>query len=133
MNSECQLIEQILKGLMTPNNEERRKNESQLMELMQKNKMGLVLCLTQILNSTSDPSCALYAAVIARKLIQVPEGESCNSSWKSAPEDIKEQIKTNLMNVLIKCNDKNLKKKLEVLSEIYMKVFHLIKKNGKQF
>jgi hypothetical protein len=37
------------------------------------------------------------------------------------------------MNVLIKCNDKNLKKKLEILSEIYMKVFHLIKKNGKQF
>ena len=123
MNSECQLIEQILKGLMTPNNEERRKNESQLMELMNKNKIGLVLCLTQILNSTSDPSCALYAAVIARKLIQVPEGESCNSSWKSAPDDIKEQIKTNLMNVLIKCNDKNLKKKIgSIVGNLYESV-----------
>ena len=123
MNSECQMIEQILKGLMTPNNEERRKNESQLMELMQKNTIGLVLCLTQILNSTSDPSCALYAAVISRKLIQVPDGESCNSSWKLASEDIKEQIKSNLMNVLIKCNDKNLKKKIgNIVANLYESV-----------
>ena len=48
MNSECQLVEQIIKGLMTPNNDERRKNESQLIELMKKNKMYLVLCFTQI-------------------------------------------------------------------------------------
>ena len=112
MNSESELVQQIIKGLMTPNNEERRKNESQLMELIQKNKMGLVLCLTQILNTSSDPSCLLYSAVIARKLIQVPESESYNQSWKSAPNDIKEQIKTNLMTVLIKCTDKSLKKKI---------------------
>ena len=115
MTSEFQIVEQILKGLMTPNNEERRKNESQLMELMQKNSMGLVLCLTQILDTTSDPQSALYSAVIARKLIAVPENESYNSNWKKAPEEIKEQIKNNLMKVLIKCNDKNLKKKLEIL------------------
>ena len=105
MNSESELVQKIIQGLMTPNNEERRKNEAQLMELMQKNKMGLVLCLTQILNTATDHSCLLYSAVIARKLIQVPESESYNQSWKSAPEDIKEQ-------------------------EIYMKVSHLIMKNG---
>lgn len=123
MNSECQLVEQILKGLMTPNNDERRKNESQLMELMEKNKIGLVLCLTQILNSSTDASVLLYSAVITRKLIQVPEGENYNSSWKSAPEDIKEQIKTNLMNVLIKCNDKSLKKKIgNIVGNLYESV-----------
>jgi len=123
MNSECQLVEQILKGLMTPNNEERKKNESQLMELMQKNKIGLVLCLTQILNSSTDSSCLLYSAVIARKLISVPEDESYNSYWISAPEDIKEQIKTNLMNVLIKCNDKSLKKKIgNIVGNLYQSV-----------
>ena len=116
MPSEYQIVEQVIKGLMNPNNEERRKNESQLMELMQKNKMGLVLYLTQILEKTSDSSIALYAAVITRKLIQVPEGESYNTSWKSAPEKIKEQIKSNLMEVLIKCNDKNLKKKNRIYS-----------------
>ena len=123
MTSEYQIVEQILKGLLTPNNEERRKNESQLMELMQKNKIGLVLCLTQILKTTSDPTSALYSAVIARKLLQVPESETYNACWKSAPNDIKEQIKANLMEVLIKCNDKNLKKKIgNIVGTLYESV-----------
>ena len=123
MNSESELVQTIIKGLMNPNNEERRKNESQLMDLMQKNKMGLVLCLTQILSSSTDPSCLLYSAVIARKLIQVPENETYNQSWKSASEEIKEQIKTNLMNVLIKCNDKSLKKKIgNIVGNLYESV-----------
>ena len=120
MSNEYQLVEQIIKGLMNPNNEERKKNEAQLMDLMQKNKIGLVLCLTQILDLSTDSSCILYAAVIARKLIQVPEGESSNISWKSAPNDIKEQIKDNLMKVLIKCTDKNLKKKIgNIVGNLY--------------
>ena len=120
MSNEYQLVEQIIKGLMNPNNEERKKNEAQLMDLMQKNKIGLVLCLTQILDLSTDSSCILYAAVIARKLIQVPEGESSNLSWKSAPNDIKEQIKDNLMKVLIKCKDKNLKKKIgNIVGNLY--------------
>ena len=120
MSNEYQLVEQIIKGLMNPNNEERKKNEAQLMDLMQKNKIGLVLCLTKILDLSTDSSCILYAAVIARKLIQVPEGESSNLSWKSAPNDIKEQIKDNLMKVLIKCTDKNLKKKIgNIVGNLY--------------
>ena len=123
MNSECQLVEQIIKGLMTPNNEERRKNEEQLLDLMQKNTIGLVLCLTQILNSSTDPSVLLYCAVISRKLIQSPEGENYNPNWKSAQPEIKEQIKTNLMNVLIKCNDKSLKKKIgNIVGNLYESV-----------
>ena len=123
MNSETELVQEIIKGLMTPNNEERRKKESQLMELIQKNKMGLVLCLTQILTTSSDQNCILYSAVIARKLIQVPENESYNESWKSAPDNIKEQIKSNLMNALIYCKDKSLKKKIgNIVSNLYESV-----------
>ena len=36
MNADSKIIEPILKGLLTNNNEERRKNESQIMELMKK-------------------------------------------------------------------------------------------------
>ena len=123
MNSESQLVEQILKGLMTPNNEERKKNESQLMQLMNKNKIGLVLCLTQILNLSTDSTCLTYAAVLARKLIAVPEGESYNPCWKSSPNNIKEEIKANLMNALIKCNDKSLKKKIgNIVGNLYQSV-----------
>jgi hypothetical protein len=130
MNSECQLVEQVLKGLMTPNNEERRKNESQLIELMQKNQIGLVLCLTQILNSSTDSSCLLYSAVIARKLIQIKDNELCNPNWKSASQDIKDQIKTNLMNVLIKCTDKSLKKKI---GDIIINLYESISNNSEKW
>ncbi len=123
MTSEYQIVEQIIKGLLNPNNEERRKNESQLMELIQKNKIGLVLCLTQILKTTSDETSATYSAVISRKLLQVPESEGFNACWKSAPNDIKEQIKSNLMEVLIKCKDKKLKKKIgNVVGTLYESV-----------
>jgi hypothetical protein len=123
MTSEYQIVEQIIKGLLNPNNEERRKNESQLMELIQKNKIGLVLCLTQILKTTSDETSATYSAVISRKLLQVPESEGYNACWKSAPNDIKEQIKSNLMEVLIKCKDKKLKKKIgNVVGTLYESV-----------
>ena len=46
MSSELQLVESILKGLNTPNNEERKNFEMKLAELMNKNTIGLVLCLS---------------------------------------------------------------------------------------
>ena len=46
MSSELQLVESILKWLNTPNNEERKNYEMKLEELIQKNTIGLVLCLS---------------------------------------------------------------------------------------
>ena len=111
MNAESQMIEPILKGLMTNNNEERRQNESKIIELIKKNKIGLVLCLTQIINASTDSQTVLYAAVISRKLLLIPENQKVNPNWASAPNEIKEEIKTNLMNALVKFNDKFMKKK----------------------
>ena len=111
MNAESKMIEPLLKGLLNPNNEERRKNESQIIDLMKKNKIGLVLCLTQIINSSEDSQAVLYAAVISRKLLIIPENQTTNPNWVSAPNEIKEEIKTNLMKALVKFNDKFMKKK----------------------
>ena len=111
MSEESKMIEPILKNLLSPNNEERRKNEAQILELIKKNKIGLVLCLTQILNSSQEKEVVLYAAVISRKLLVVPENQNVNQNWVSAPNDIKEQIKTNLINALVKFTDKFMKKK----------------------
>lgn len=112
MNSELQLVEEIIKGLMTPNNEERRKSEAQLQELMNKNKIGLVLCLSQLLNEQKDNTIHTYCAVICQKLLKVPEGESVNPVWKNAPNEIKEQIKEKVITALINCTDRKLKKKI---------------------
>ena len=123
MNAESQMIETLLKGLLTPNNEERRKNESQIIELMKKNKIGLVLCFTQIIKESSDSKAVLYAAVISRKLLLIPENKDVNQSWISASNEIKEEIKKNLMNALIKCNEKFMKKKIiDIIGILYQSV-----------
>ncbi len=123
MNADSKIIEPILKGLLTNNNEERRKNESQIMELMKKNKIGLVLCLTQIIVSSEDPQAALYAAVISRKLLLIPENKEVNPNWVSAPNEIKEEIKTNLMKALVKFNDKFMKKKIiDIIGILYQSI-----------
>ena len=83
MSSELQLVESILKGLNTPNNEERKNYEMQLGELMQKNTIGLVLCLSQILNQSQELSLLTYASVVMRKLLQTKENESVNPHWKN--------------------------------------------------
>ena len=110
MNAELQIVEQVIKGLNTPNNEERRKAEAQLQDLISKNKIGLVLCLCQILTEKDDQTLLTYCAVIAQKLVKVPEGESCNPDWKAASNEIKEQIKEKLISALLKCTNKSLKK-----------------------
>ena len=123
MNAESKMIEPLLKGLLNPNNEERRKNESQIIDLMKKNKIGLVLCLTQIINSSEDSQAVLYAAVISRKLLIIPENQTTNPNWVSAPNEIKEEIKTNLMKALVKFNDKFMKKKIiDIIAILYQSI-----------
>ena len=123
MSEESKMIEPILKNLLSPNNEERRKNEAQILELIKKNKIGLVLCLTQILNSSQEKEVVLYAAVISRKLLVVPENQNVNQNWVSAPNDIKEQIKTNLINALVKFTDKFMKKKIvDIIGVLYQSI-----------
>ena len=124
MSSELQLVESILKGLNTPNNEERKNFEMKLAELMNKNTIGLVLCLSQIINQSSDMSLLTYASVVMRKLIQTKENESVNPYWKNASNEMKEEIKKNVLTALVNCNDKSLKKKYgDIVSNICESVF----------
>jgi hypothetical protein len=125
MSSELQLVESILKGLNTPNNEERKNFEMKLAELMNKNTIGLVLCLSQIINQSSDMSLLTYASVVMRKLIQTKENESVNPYWKNASNEMKEEIKKNVLTALVNCNDKSLKKKYcDIVSNICESVFN---------
>ena len=124
MSSELQLVESILKGLNTPNNEERKNYEMQLGELMQKNTIGLVLCLSQILNQSQELSLLTYASVVMRKLLQTKENESVNPHWKNASNEMKEEIKKNVLTALVNCNEKSLKKKYcDIVSNICESVF----------
>ncbi len=125
MSSELDLVVSVLKGLNTPNNEERKNSEMKLGELMQKNTIGLVLCLSQIINQSTDMSLLTYASVVMRKLIQTKENESINPHWKNASNDMKEEIKKNVLTALVNCNEKSLKKKYaDIVSNICESVFN---------
>ncbi|MBP5724153.1 MAG: hypothetical protein J6X18_11365, partial [Bacteroidales bacterium] len=46
-----------------------------------------------------------------------------NQNWVSAPNDIKEQIKTNLINALVKFTDKFMKKKIvDIIGVLYQSI-----------
>ena len=45
MNNEIELVQNLLAGLSNQNNEERKKNENQLVELIKQNTLSLSLCL----------------------------------------------------------------------------------------
>ena len=125
MSSELQLVESILKGLNTPNNEERKNYEMQLGELMQKNTIGLVLCLSQILNQSQELSLLTYASVVMRKLLQTKENESVNPHWKNVSNEVKEEIKKKIITSFVNCNEKSLKKKYcDIVSNICESVFN---------
>ena len=129
MNSDLQLVENVLQGLMTPNNEERKKAELQLAELMQKNTIGLVLYLSQIINQNADNSILTYSSVVMRKLIQVKENETVNVHWKNANNEMKEEIKKNVLNALLNCNDKSLKKKYgDIASNLCENIYNNVEK-----
>ena len=114
-SSELQLVEDTLKGLLNPNNEQRRAAEQKLEQLMS-NKIGLVLCLSQLLTTTSDLGILTYAAVIIKKIIKIKENEEVSAVWKEATPEMKEQIKHNTLSALVACKNKNLLKKIAAVA-----------------
>ena len=68
MNNEIELVQNLLAGLSNQNNEERKKNENQLVELIKQNTLGLSLCLSNILTKLDSNNVILtYCAVFLRK------------------------------------------------------------------
>ena len=116
MNNEIELVQNLLAGLSNQNNEERKKNENQLVELIKQNTLGLSLCLSNILTKLDSNNVILtYCAVFLRKLLKAKDSETVNPHWKEGTNEMKESIKSNVLNALVNCQDKSLKKKLLML------------------
>ena len=109
-SSELQLVETTLKGLLTPNNEDRRKAESQLSQMMS-NPIGLVLCFSHLLQH-SDVGVASYAAVLIKKLIKPKDSEDVAKVWLDASPEMKDNIKLNCITALFNCKNKSLSRKI---------------------
>ena len=126
MNNEIELVQNLLAGLSNQNNEERKKNENQLVELIKQNTLGLSLCLSNILTKLDSNNVILtYCAVFLRKLLKAKDSEKVNPHWKNGTNEMKESIKSNVLNALVNCQDKSLKKIIaDVISALCESIYH---------
>ena len=114
------IIQNKISGLSNQNNEERTKCENQLGELIQQNRLGLSLCLSNILNKPDTNNVILtYCAVILWNfLLKVKDSETINEFWKNGTNEMKESIKSKI---------NHLKKKLLMLLMFYANLFIIVK------
>ena len=110
-SNDTSMVEQVIKGLLLPDNTLRKEAEVKLQSLLAQ-KEPLCICLTHLLTTSQDPLVQSYAAVITRKLFIVKDDEISSAIWKSFSNDSKTQIKTNLLSALTSQNTPQIKKKI---------------------
>ena len=101
--SDIAMIEQIIKGLLLPDNTARKEAESKLTSLLA-NKEPLCICLSQLLNTSTDPLVQTYAAIIIRKLFIIKDDEVDSDIWKQFKPEAKTAIKANLLSTRLRQN-----------------------------
>ena len=109
--NEC---EQMLKGLLLPDNEKRKIAESQLQQCLSsnQNKEKLVLYCSFLLLKSTDLGVQTYCAIIIRKVFLPNEKEETNELYKILLEGNKNQLKINLLNSLQTISNNSLRKKI---------------------
>ena len=109
--NEC---EQMLKGLLLPDNEKRKIAESQLQQCLSsnQNKEKLVLYCSFLLLKSTDLGVQTYCAIIIRKVFLPNEKEETNELYKILLEGNKNQLKMNLLNSLQTISNNSLRKKI---------------------
>jgi hypothetical protein len=106
--------EQMLKGLLVPDNETRKKAEAQLQQCLSsnQNKEKLTLYCSLLLLQTTDLGVQQYCAIIIRKVFLPNEKEESNQFLKSLSPDSKNQLKLNLLNALQSITNNSIRKKI---------------------
>ena len=106
--------EQMLKGLLLPDNEKRKIAESQLQQCLSsnQNKEKLVLYCSFLLLKSTDLGVQTYCAIIIRKVFLPNEKEETNELYKILSSENKNQLKLNLLNSLQTINNNSLRKKI---------------------
>ena len=114
--SEQELIqcEEMLKGLLLPDNNLRNKAQSQLQTCLSniKNKEALSLYCSILLLKSTDLNVQTYCALILRKIFFTSEKEISNEAVKNFSNQNKTEIKNNLLLSLQKTQNKSLQKKI---------------------
>ena len=111
--SEQELVqcEEMLKGLLLPDNTKRNKAQSQLQICLSniKNKEALSLYCSILLLKSTDLNVQTYCALILRKIFFTSEKEISNEAVKNFSAQNKEEIKKNLLLSIQNTQNKSLK------------------------
>ena len=105
--------ENMLKGLLLPDNNARSISEAQLQEYLStnQNKEKLAIFCSQLLTNSNDLSVQIYCAIIIRKIFMVSD-DKVSDIVKFFSNETKQILKNNLLNALNTCNNKGLLKKI---------------------
>ena len=106
--------EQMLHGLLLPENEKLKIAESQLKKCLSssQNKEKLTLYCSLLLLKTTDLGVQTYCAIIIRKVFLPNEKEETNELYKILSPESKNQLKFNLLNALQVITNNSLRKKI---------------------
>ena len=124
--------EEMLKGLLLPDNEKRKKAESQLQVCLSsnQNKEKLVLYCSLLLLKTTDLGVQTYCAIITRKVFLPNEKEESNPFYKTLSVESKSQIKLSLLNGLQSITNNSLRKNV---AEAAISFFTAIMENDEKW
>ena len=73
---------------------------------------ALVYCLSKLVSESQSLQSKTFACVALRKILEIKSNEIGNEKWKKMEENIKEQIKANLINALINNTEATLNNKI---------------------
>ena len=106
--------EEMLKGLLLPDNEKRKKAEGQLQLCLSsnQNKEKLTVYCSLLLLKTTDLGVQQYCAIIIRKVFLPNEKDETNEFFKAISADNKNQLKLNLLNALQNIANNSIRKKI---------------------
>lgn len=122
MSSENDLVivQQVLTGLLQPDNNTRKQAEMKLQEMMQ-NKEPLTIILSKLLTTNNQNEVLIYAAIILRKIYTVKDDQISNNDWSKLSQNAKTETKQNLLQSLTQNKDPKLKKKIcDAICNIYV-------------
>ena len=113
-DQELKVCEEMLKGLLLPDNEKRKVAEGQLQQCLSsnQNKIKLALYCSFLLLKSNDLGVNTYCAIIVRKVFLPNEKEEINELVKLISPEDKNQLKLNLLNGLQSIANNSLRKKV---------------------
>jgi len=108
---EIKIVENILEGFLNPAKEIRDQAQMKFSELSQ-NFPALCFCLSKLVSESQNVKNKTFACVALRKLLEIKGNEIGNKKWENMDSNIKEEIKSNLINALVINTEPSLNNKI---------------------